>query len=120
MKKLTGLAVLSALGVVAGFAVKALAGTQDFTLVNKTGVTIHNLYVSESKKDEWEEDVLGDRVLEDGDSVEITFKGKKACKWDLMIKDEDGEGLYWRNIDLCEVSKIVLKCKKKECVAEYE
>ncbi len=96
------------------------AGTQDFTLVNKTGIVINNLYVSESKSDDWEEDVLGEEVLENGESVTITFKGRKACKWDLMVKDAEGEGLYWRDIDLCEVSTVTLKCNKKECFAEHE
>lgn len=98
----------------------ASAGTQDFTLVNKTGVTINNLYVSETTKDDWEEDVLGDAVLEEGESVEITFSGKKACTWDLMVKDEEGDAMYWRKIDLCEVSKVVLHCNKKECWATFE
>ncbi len=98
----------------------AWAGTQDFVLVNDTGVTINNLFVSETSKDDWEEDVLGEDVLEDGASVSITFSGKKACMWDLMVKDEDGESLYWRKIDLCEVSKVVLHCNKKECWATFE
>jgi hypothetical protein len=112
-----GFVVLVVLGLQAG---AASAGTQDFTLVNQTGSAIHNLYVSETSKDDWEEDVLGDDVLEDGQSVNVTFSGKKACTWDLMIKDENGEGLYWRKINLCEVSKVVLHCNKKECTATFE
>jgi hypothetical protein len=107
-------------GIAVGLAAHVVAGTQDFTLVNKTGIVINNLYVSESASDSWEEDVLGDDVLDDGESVKITFRGRKACSWDLMVKDAEGEGLYWRNIDLCEVSKVTLRCKKKECYAEYE
>jgi hypothetical protein len=111
----------AALLFAAGLSGRALAGTQDFTLVNRTGSAIHNLYVSESAKDNWEEDVLGDdQVIDDGDSFTITFHGKKACHWDLMVKDEDGESLYWRKIDLCEVSKVILKCRKKECYAEFK
>lgn len=98
----------------------ALAGTQDFTLVNKTGETINNLHVSETSKDDWEEDVLGDEVLEDGESLEIGFDGKDACSWDLMVKNEEGDNLYWRKIDLCTVSKVTLRCNKKGCSAEYE
>lgn len=121
MKKLVQSAGLAGLLVISGYATKAVAGTQDFTLVNKTGVDIHNLYVSESAKDSWEEDILGeDQVIENGDSLAITFKGKKACKWDLMVKSEEGGSVYWRGIDLCTVSTVVLKCNKKECVAEFE
>lgn len=106
--------------VAAGVAIKARAGTQDFTLVNKTGAAIHNLFISESDKDDWEEDVLGEDVLDDGESVAISFSGKKACLWDLMVKDEDGEGLYWRKINLCTVSTVVLHCNRKECWATFE
>jgi hypothetical protein len=119
MKKLlvvVGLVALWAL-VVPG---TASAGTQDFTLVNKTGVKINNLHVSEASKESWEEDVLGDKVLEDGDSVEISFTGHEACKWDLMVKDEEGAGVYWRGIDLCEVAKIVLHCGEGKCWATFE
>jgi hypothetical protein len=98
----------------------AVAGTQDFVLVNRTGVTINNLHISETKKDDWEEDVLGDEVLEEGESLRIGFEGKAACDWDLMVKDDDGDATYWRQIDLCEVSKITLRCNKKSCPAETE
>lgn len=107
-------------GLTAGIGSRAVAGTQDFVLVNKTGVTINNLHISETSKDDWEEDVLGDEVLEDGDSLRIGFEGKSACSWDLMVKDDEGNALYWRKIDLCEVSKVTLKCNKKNCFAESE
>lgn len=98
----------------------AVAGTQDFTLVNKTGVTINNMHVSETSKDDWEEDVLGDQVLDDGESLNVSFSGKEACKWDIMVKDEEGHGIYWRSIDLCEVSKVVLHCGDGKCWATFD
>jgi hypothetical protein len=104
----------------AGLAVRAYAGTQDFTLVNNTGVDIHNLFVSESAKDDWEEDVLGDQVLADGESVDVNFEGKNACMWDMMVKDEAGAGVYWRKIDLCKASQVTLTCSNKNCSASVE
>jgi phosphoribosyl-AMP cyclohydrolase len=41
-------------------------GKQDFTLHNKTGYTISEVYVSAANTDDWEEDVLGDDVLNSG------------------------------------------------------
>jgi hypothetical protein len=119
MKKVLSVVAVGAFAIVAASAARAVAGTQDFTLVNKTGITINNLYVSESSKNSWEEDVLGDDQVEDGDSVDVTFKGHDSCKWDLMIKDEAGDGLYWRGIDLCKVSKVTLKCSGKTCTADF-
>lgn len=98
----------------------AHAGTQDFTLVNDTGVEINNLYISETSNDNWEEDVLGDRVLPDGGRMEIEFHGKTACLWDMMARDEAGDSLTWTGLNLCEASVIVLKCNDEECWAEWE
>lgn len=106
--------------VVAGFAGRASAGTQDFTLVNKTGVDIHNLHISESSKEDWEEDVLGTDALPNGGSVEINFSGKEACLWDMMVKDEAGHGVYWRKLDLCKASKVTLTCNSGNCTASVE
>ena len=55
-------------------------GKQDFTLVNKTGVGTHELYVSAHSTDNWEEDVLGQDTLAPGDSVEVKFSPKEKAK----------------------------------------
>ena len=106
----------------AGFLTAATshAGTQDFTLVNKTGDTIYSLYIGESTSQDWEEDVLGEDTLENGARMNITFSGRKACNWDIYISDPDGGEATWTDIDLCEVSVVVLHCKQDECWAEFE
>lgn len=98
----------------------AFAGTQDFTIINKTGVEIYSLYVGESSSEDWEEDVLGEDTLPNGSRLNITFSGRKACLWDILVTDSDDENLAWTGINLCEVSVVVLKCGKGECWAEYE
>ena len=92
----------------------AFAGAQDFVLVNKTGVEINAVYVSPSKRNDWEEDILGDDTLPDGESVEITFdRGENASMWDLRIEDSDGNSIEWENIPLKKVSEVTLKYNKK-------
>ena len=92
--------------------VPAVAGKQDFVLVNKTGLTISEVYVSASKSNEWEEDVLGRDVLEDDTYVTIRFTGaEKQCTFDIKIVDEDGDELFWTNIDLCRAERVTLKPK---------
>ena len=61
---------------------------QDFTLVNKTGYDISELYVSPSHSDSWEEDLLADEDdnFGDGESKSIHFKSKVKT-W-LVQKDE--------------------------------
>lgn len=120
MKRIIVLIAAMGIGAWLGAPQKASAGTQDFKLVNMTGVDIHNLHVSESNKDSWEEDVLGESVLADGESLDVSFSGKSACSWDMMVKNEAGDSLYWRKIDLCKVESVTLKCSKaKGCWAEF-
>jgi hypothetical protein len=98
----------------------ARAGTQDFTLVNRTGIEIHELYISPVDTDDWEEDVLGVDTLPPGESVSISFKGHDACKWDLMVKDEDGDSVEWSGLNLCKISKVTLRYDGKKAWADLE
>ncbi|MCH9651793.1 MAG: argininosuccinate lyase [Deltaproteobacteria bacterium] len=116
--------------VMASFAFAALmivslpasAGTQDFVLVNDTGFDIYEVYISETRDDDWEEDVLGEDILEDGDRLDMTFRGRKACLWDIMAVDEEDDSIEWTAVDLCEVSVVVLMCDKRgrKCWAEFD
>lgn len=103
-----------------GLAVQVHAGTQDFLLVNETGVEIYSLYISETGNAEWEEDVLGKNVLPDGERLEIEFDGRSACLWDIMVTDDEDNTVEWTAINLCESSVVVLRCDEEECWAEYE
>jgi hypothetical protein len=51
----------------------AQEGQQDFTLVITTGFDLSDVYVSPGKSSNWEEDVMGDDKLEDGESQHIRF-----------------------------------------------
>lgn len=94
------------------------AGKQDFVLANHTGLTVDELYVSPSDTDDWEEDVLGRDVLPDGQSVKIRFAtGESQCTYDLKIVDEDGDELFWTDINLCKATTVTLKPKG---IAEIE
>lgn len=97
----------------------ALAGDQDFTLNNETGVDIYELYVSPASTDAWEEDVLGVDVLMDGDSVDIEFdRAEDADYWDLMVVDGEGSNVQWYRLKLTEISEITLRLEDGEAVAE--
>lgn len=96
------------------------AGTQDFTLVNQTGVDVYGLFISESANQDWEEDVLGQDILLDGGRVNISFSGRNACLWDVMVTDSVGDSLEWSGINLCEATVVVLHCNEEECWAEWE
>ena len=100
---------------------KALAGDQDFTLVNSTGVEIHALYVSPADQEEWGSDILGKETLADGESAEITFSPKEeSAKWDLRVEDGKGNSIEWSDLDLTEISKVTLNYENGKASADVE
>lgn len=113
--------------VAAGLAVAILSSVQlhaaqnrklDFTLVNKTGLTIEEVYVSPSDVDEWGEDVMGKDVLENGGIVEIQFSRKETtCKWDLKIVYEKKNSVTWEELNLCTANEITLRYENKKPTA---
>jgi len=103
-------------------AVVALAGPaaaqdakQNFKLINKTGYELKALFVSPSKSEDWEEDVLGQDTLGDGQAVNVHFSAKvRTCKWDLkVVYSDDDSSAVWNNIDLCSIEKITIKYNRK-------
>ena len=105
---------LSALSVSFGSA-HAAEAKQDFTLVNKTGYEIKSVYVSPSKSDDWEEDVLGKDSMANGDAWDIKFhRADKTCHWDLkVVYSDDDSNAVWSDIDLCTTEKITIKYDRK-------
>src|SRR5690348_16369412 len=96
-----------------------LAGDQDFVLINKTGVEIHNLHVSPSDKEEWGGDILGKDTLADGESAEIKFSPQEeAEKWDLRVADKEGNAIQWDDLNLMKISKITLHYNDGKATAE--
>lgn len=99
----------------------AQAGQQDFTLHNETGVEIHEVYVSPSKTNDWEEDILGEDTLPDGESVDIAFNDReKASKWDIKVVDSEGGSIEWNSLDLTVISEVTLHYKKGKAWADVK
>lgn len=116
MKVAVGVAALSLL-----LASTALAfqGKQDFTLINKTGVEIHELYVSPHSADDWQEDVLGADTLPPGQSVTIKFSPREKAKlWDVKVVDGEGNSIEWESLNLLEISEVTLFYKNGKAWAE--
>lgn len=91
----------------------AQAGQQDFTIVNKTGYALKHIYVSEAHSNSWDDDILGRDILNDSETLDVTFgKADKTCKWDLKVAYDDGETAVWENLDLCKIAKLTLKWNK--------
>lgn len=94
--------------------VAAQQARQNFTLVNRTGYVLSEVYVSPTKSDDWQEDVLGQDTLDDGQRVNIRFKrSTTTCRWDLKVVYEvDSSTAVWSNINLCEIERITIRYNK--------
>jgi len=100
--------VLATAMLVMAYASVALAGMQDFYLVNNTGYTIYQVNVSSSGTDSWEEDILGSQVLENGESLLVNFGSGSTQYWDIQAIFEDGSSLSWYGIDLLSTYQVTL------------
>lgn len=69
-------------------------------VTNSTGFDIYYLYVSHEDAEEWEEDVLGDDILEDGESVRVNIEGYSSSIFDIRAEDQDGDTYTFWNIDV--------------------
>ncbi|MEG0378937.1 MAG: hypothetical protein RR614_10715 [Eubacterium sp.] len=95
--------------------------SQDFKLINATGVEIYGVFVSPVGVDSWEEDVMGQDTLADGAFVDITFSGDKAQQyWDIMVTDSAGNNLIFNNLDLFTISEVTLKLDNGTPIAEVK
>lgn len=97
--------------VVPAFAQEA---KQDFSLSNRTGYELKEVYVSPSTAADWQNDVLGSGTLADGATVDIKFnRATRTCKWDIkVVYTVDSSSAIWQNIDLCVVEKITIRYNK--------
>jgi hypothetical protein len=99
--------LIPALASFAFSAAPARAESPDFTLVNSTGYTISEVYVSRPNNDDWGKDVMGKNELDDGEGAKITFN-TDACRWDLKVVYDDDDTAVWGNVDLCKIRKLTL------------
>ena len=86
--------------VLLGASAAAIAGDFYVDITNKTGYTIMYMYVSPAKSDSWEEDVLGDDVLANGNTQRVNLTGYKSPMFDIRLVDEDGDKYTFWGVDV--------------------
>ena len=80
----------------------AMADNLGFEFKNNSSFSIVELYASPSNIEQWEEDILGQDILEAGESARVTIRdGRRTCEYDLKIVFEDGDEIT-DTTDLCE------------------
>ncbi|MBQ1614579.1 MAG: hypothetical protein II089_08050 [Selenomonas sp.] len=90
----------------------AMAGSQDFNLVNGTGRAITQIYLSPSHSSDWiYQDELGPKdVLYPGQSLFLKFSPRDNVQyWDIKVIYEDSKEDYWYNLDLYRIFTITIR-----------
>jgi hypothetical protein len=106
---LSVICLCSILGLATSFAAE---GDLDFTLINKTGKVLDEVYVGPTSSEEWGNDIMGKDVVGEDESVLITFHPKATAKhWDLKIVFQDGSSSVWTNFDLTTIDEITVSYK---------
>lgn len=83
----------------------------NLSVVNDTGVDIYALYASQPEVDDWEEDILADEVLCDGDTIDVEFTvTEDTLDWDFAIEDieENIIEFYGLSFEDCSVDGATL------------
>ena len=97
-------------GICSLVSVSAFAGDADFTMVNGTGYTINEVYISPANKNAWGKDRMGDDDLPNGKSKLFRFSDKANCVQDIKVVFDKGDAeVTWEDLDLCEINKLTLK-----------
>lgn len=89
----------------------AFAQDLTFTLINKTKGTVTYFHASPTNVDQWEDDILGDKVLKPGQSIKITIAdGRRNCKYDMRFEFDEADGLedLEDTQNLCEMGSYTL------------
>ena len=113
MKSPQTIKLVTAFGAFALFAIlaplAAAQGKQDFTLYNRTGMAITEMYVSPASADEWGDDILGIDTLANGDDTTIQFSYReRVAFWDIKLIDENGKEHMRYKFNLLNISEITV------------
>ena len=80
-----------------------------FTITNRTGYIIDQIFLSPSGDSSWEEDLLGEYTMPDGDLYDITLNREHPAEtWDLKVVFDDDEEDVWSGLTISGASSIVL------------
>ena len=72
-------------------------------VINNTGFDIYALYASEPEVDDWEEDLLGNDILRNGERVDIEFViTEEDLDWDFAIENFEGNILEFYGLSFAE------------------
>lgn len=83
-------------------------GTLSYDVVNNTGVTLIDVFVTPAETDNWGKDILPNDVFENGSTIRVTIPPDygETCMFDMKITDAAGGHITFTNINICKLIKL--------------
>ncbi len=104
----SSLFALSSLALLS-FSTPAPAQDLVFNLSNESSYDVIEFYASPVDVSDWEEDILGQDILESGYSIQITIADARSqCEYDLRFVFDDGDVVDRGAVDLCSTREYTL------------
>ena len=73
-------------------------------IINETGVAIVVFNASHVNTEDWEENILGDRTIRNGETVTINIDdGTGHCRYDFRAIFADGDIVVDEGVNVCEI-----------------
>jgi hypothetical protein len=83
---------------------------QNFSMVNNTGMTLIDVFISPNDANTWGEDVIPKDVIANGETFDFTFTDVSSdkCIWDIKFTGENGTEYIMQDVNLCKTATITL------------
>lgn len=81
-------------------------------VTNFTGTAFSAVYLSPASASDWQENLLNNSTLKDGDTLDIQLElNGKNIDWDLKVQGVDGHYAEWKNLKFDQISEMTLVLK---------
>ena len=101
--------ILFLLVVIAGLsffsAKNSSAQALTYEVINNTGVTLVDVFVTPAETDHWGNDILPNNLFENGMKINVTIPADygTTCIFDMKITDAAGGHVIFKGIDACKL-----------------
>jgi hypothetical protein len=81
-----------------------------FSIVNNTGFTLNNIYVTPSETTNWGKDILPNDMFNDQSTVNVTIPADygTTCLFDIKITDVPGDAVVFYKVDACTLHTLTI------------
>jgi hypothetical protein len=98
--------LLALIAVISLFSAKnSSAQALTYDVVNNTGVTLVDIFVTPAETNHWGNDILPNSLFENGSTVTVTIPADygNTCMFDMKITDAVGGHVTFSGIDACKL-----------------